>query len=92
MNMKKVIGLFFLSLIVVVAFAACGDDAADINTCKYANVPASLISDPAKLKMLHSIQDLDDGRFFTSTIPPTISSTSCLKPILRQTTDSWASC
>lgn len=62
--MKKVIGLFFLSLIGVVAFVACGDDAADINTCKYANVPASLISDPAKLKMLHSIQDLDDGRFF----------------------------
>ena len=64
MNMKKVIGLFFLSLIGVVALVACGDDAADINTCKYANVPASLISDPTKLKMLHSIQDLDDGRFF----------------------------
>ena len=30
----------------------------------YATVPASLITDKDKLNMLHSIQDLDDGRFF----------------------------
>lgn len=30
----------------------------------YATVPASLIKNKSKLNMLHSIQDLDDGRFF----------------------------
>ena len=30
----------------------------------YATVPASLITDKGKLDMLHSIQDLGDGRFF----------------------------
>ena len=30
----------------------------------YATVPASLITDKGKLDMLHSIQDLSDGRFF----------------------------
>ena len=30
----------------------------------YANLPASLITDKGKLDMLHSIQDLGDGRFF----------------------------
>ncbi len=30
----------------------------------YATVPASLITDNGKLDMLHSIQDLSDGRFF----------------------------
>lgn len=43
---------------------SCSDDTTDVGGRRYADVPASLINDPAKLKMLQSIQDLDDGRFF----------------------------
>ena len=46
-------------------FLSCSDDTTtDVDGRRYTDVPASLISDPAKLKMLQSIQDLDDGRFF----------------------------
>lgn len=55
---------------------ACSEDTTDVGGRRYTDVPASLVNDPAKLKMLHSIQDLDDGRFFTLTIQPTISLTS----------------
>ena len=48
----------------VAGLSSYSDTSADINGHKYADVPASLVSNPAKLKMLHSIQDLDDGRFF----------------------------
>lgn len=34
------------------------------NVSEYDTVPASLLSDEAKLKMVHSIKDLHDGRFF----------------------------
>ena len=43
---------------------SCSDDTINVGGRRYADVPASLINDPAKLKMLQSIQDLDDGRFF----------------------------
>ena len=43
---------------------SCSDDTTDVDGRIYTDVPTSLISDPAKLKMLQSIQDLDDGRFF----------------------------
>lgn len=62
--MKKVLVFFSLSIFVVAGLSSCSDTSADINGHKYADVPASLVSNPAKLKMLHSIQDLDDGRFF----------------------------
>ena len=62
--MKKVFRLFFLSLIGIAPLTACSDDANGTEGMRYTSVPASLVSDPAKLRMLHSIQDLDDGRFF----------------------------
>lgn len=54
-----------LVFVVMAFFTACSDDNTPSDDGrKYTHVPASLISDPAKLKMLHSIQDLSDGRFF----------------------------
>lgn len=61
MIMKKIANLLLLTTLCLVA---CNDDTPTDDGRKYANVPASLISDPAKLDMLHSIQDLTDGRFF----------------------------
>lgn len=55
--------LFFL-FIGMASLTACSDDVHVTDGYRYTNVPASLVSDQEKLKMLHSIQDIDDGRFF----------------------------
>lgn len=61
--MNKVVHTIISVFLFTVFLASCDDDTPSNNN-NYAKIPASLISDPAKLDMLHSIQDLQDGRFF----------------------------
>lgn len=54
-----------LTIVFMAFLSACSsDDTPSSGGQRYTDVPASFITDPAKLNMLHSIQDLSDGRFF----------------------------
>lgn len=54
-----------LTFAIMAFLTSCSsDDTSSDDGHRYTNVPTSLISDPAKLKLVHSIQDLSDGRFF----------------------------
>lgn len=64
--MKKSLSLpLYIAIAAVSLLFSCSDDNVPENDGRiYKDVPASLVTDPVKLKMLRSIQDLSDGRFF----------------------------
>ena len=47
-----------------VSLMACHDEVGKSTVIDYSQLPASMLTDQAKLDMVHSIQDLKDGRFF----------------------------
>ncbi len=57
--LPKVMLIVCVCIGMIVLIQSCGNDGK-----RYKNVPASLLTDKGKLEMVHSIQDLKDGRFF----------------------------